>query len=57
MKVFADDITAFLDGRNKELPSIAEVLRAMRLEVEENGLKPSVTQRGKEGKSKVIASC
>ena len=36
-KVFMDNITAFLEGRNKELADIAEkVLRAMRMEVEES---------------------
>ena len=55
LKVFADDITAFMEGRNKELPGIAEkVLRAMNMEHEEEGLKLSITHVSKEGKSKVI---
>ena len=44
-----------MDGRRKELPDMAEVLRAMRLEVEEQGLKLSNTEGGKDGKSKVLA--
>ena len=44
-----------LEGRSKELPDIAEeVLRAMRMEVEETGLTLPVAEGGKEGKRKVI---
>ena len=58
LKVFVDDIKAFLEGRDKELPGIGEkVLRAMRMEVEEKGLELSITEGGEEGQSKVIASC
>ena len=58
MKVFADDITACLEGRNKELPEIAEkVLTTRRMEVEEKCLELSVTEGETDGKSKVIASC
>ena len=58
LKVFVDDVTAFLEGRNKELPGIAEkVLRAMRLEVEQQGLKLSIMEGGQEGKSKLTAPC
>ena len=41
---------AFLEwGRNKELLGIAEkVVQAMKMEVEENGVKLSITQEGKE---------
>ena len=36
LKVFVDDIPAFLEGRNKGLPDIAEkVVRAMRMDVED----------------------
>ena len=32
LKVFADDITPCLEGRNKQLPDVAEkILRAMRI--------------------------
>ena len=56
--VFVDDITACMEGRSLELPEIAEtVLKTIRKEVEEEGLKSSITERGKEGKSKVSASC
>ena len=40
----------------EESPSL-ETMRAMRREVEEKGLKVSVAEEGKEGNSKVIASC
>ena len=54
---FVDDITAFMEGRNKELPGIAEkVLTAMKREVEKKGLKLSITEGGEEETSKVIAS-
>ena len=57
-KVFVDNITACLEGRNKELSDISDkVLRVMRMEAEEKGSKLPVTEGGKEGKSKVIASC
>ena len=42
---------------NKELPEIAHMFFAMRIEVAEKGLKLSITEGEKEGKSKVIASC
>ena len=47
LKVFVDDITAFLEGRSKESPEIAEmVTRAMRMEMAEKGLKLSVPGKG-----------
>ena len=53
-----DDITACKEGRNKELAGMAEiVLKSTKREVEEKGLVLSVTERGKEGKSNVTASC
>ena len=40
LKVFVDEITAFMEGRIKELPDIAEtIFRATRRKVEEKGLK------------------
>ena len=54
VKVSVDEITAFMEGRNKEL---AAILRAMRRDVEEKGLELSITEVGKEGKSEAIASC
>ena len=46
------DITAFMEGRNNELPGSAmKVLKAMRMEVEEEGLELSITAGGKEGTS------
>ena len=54
---FGDDITAFLEGRTKELAGIAEkVLKSIKTE-EEKGLKLSITEGGKEGKSEATASC
>ena len=47
LEVFVDDITAFTEGRHKGLPSVAErVLRSIR-EVDEKGLKLSITEEGK----------
>ena len=46
-----DDITACLEGRNKELQGIAEkVLKTMIIEVEEKVLMLSITEEGKEWK-------
>ena len=43
LRVFVDDITAFMNGRKKELVEMAEkVLK--KLKVEENGLKLSTTE-------------
>ena len=53
-----EDITAFMEGRNKELAGFAEkVLKPRGREVEEKGLKLSIMEGGTEVKSKVIASC
>ena len=53
-----DDITAFMNGRNKELVEMAQThLKKLRMEVEQKGLKLSITEGGNKGKSKVIASC
>ena len=41
----ASDITACMEGRNKELPGIAEeVLKSTKREVEEKGLRQSITE-------------
>ena len=46
---------AFMDGRNKKLVETEEkVLKKLKREVEEKGLKLSTTEGGKEGKRKVI---
>ena len=53
-----DDITAFLSGTDKELVEMAEkVLEKLKREVAKKGLKLSITEGGKQGKSKVITSC
>ena len=50
-----DDFTAFAEGRNKELPGIAEkVSRERRMDAEEKDLKLSITE---EGQNKVVAPC
>ena len=55
---FVDEMTPFMQGRNTELPGIAEkVLKSIRKEAEEKGLKLSITEGGKQGKNMVIASC
>ena len=58
LRVFVDDITALVKGMNKEVAEMAnKVMKKKKEEVEEEGLKLSVTGNGKEGKSKMIASC
>ena len=47
--MFADDVAACLEGRNKELPEVAEqVLKTMRMVVEGKGWNLSITGGGKE---------
>ena len=58
LRVFVDDITALVKGRNKEVAETAKkVMKNLKEEVEKKGVKLSVTENGKEGKSKMIASC
>ena len=58
LKVLVDEITAFPSGRNKDLAGIAgRVLKATSMEVGKKGPKLSITERGEEGDSKVVASC
>ena len=49
-----DDITSFMNGWNQELE---KVLKKLKMEVEEKGLKVSIAEGGKEGESKAITSC
>ena len=52
------DITAFTNWRNKELVEMAEkVLKKLKMEVEERGLKLSIAEGEKEGTNKAITSC
>ena len=58
LRVFVDDITALVKGKNKEVAEMAKkVMKELKEEVEKKGLKLSVTENGKEGRSKMIASC
>ena len=58
LRVFVDDITAPLMGKNREVAEMAKkVMKKLKEEIEKKGLKLSVTENGKEGKSKMIASC
>ena len=58
LNVFVDDFTALLKGKSKDVAEMAKkVMKKLREEVEKKGLKLSVTENGKEGKSKMIASC
>ena len=58
LRVFVDDITALVKGRNKDVAEmVKKVMKKLKEEVEKKGLKLSVTESGKEGRSKVIASC
>ena len=51
-----DDITTRVKGRNEEVAEMAKkVMKKLKEEVERKGR--SVTKNGKEGKSKMIASC
>ena len=53
-----NDITPLLMGKNREVAEMAKkVMKKLKEEVERKGLKLSVTENGKEGKSKMIASC
>ena len=53
-----DDNTALLMVKNKEVAETAKmVMKRLREEVGRRGLKLSVTENEKEGKSKVVASC
>ena len=58
LRVFVDDITALLMEKNKVVAEMAKkVMKKWKEEVERKGLKLSVTEDGKKGKSKMIASC
>ena len=58
LRVFEDDITALSRERNRDKAEIAKkVMKKLKEEVEKKGLKLSVTENGKEEKSKKIASC
>ena len=58
LRVFVDDITALVLGRNKELAEMAmKVMKRLSEEVEKKGLKLSVDENGKEGKSEILTSC
>ena len=53
-----DDITALLKEKNKDVAEMAKkVMKRVREEVGKKGFKLSVTENGKEGKSKMIESC
>ena len=58
LRVFVDDITALLIGKNQVVPEMAwKVLMKLKEDVERKGLKLSVIGNGKKGKSKMIALC
>ena len=58
LRVFLDDIAALLKGKNREVAEMGKkVTKKLKEEVEKKGLKLPVTENGKEGKSKTIASC
>ena len=53
-----DDITALLMVKNGEVAEVGrKVMKKLKEEVEKKGLELSVTENGKEGKNKMIASC
>ena len=53
-----DDITALVKGRNQEVAEMSKkVMKKLKEEVEKKCLKLSFTENGREGKSKMIASC
>ena len=58
LRVFVDAITALLMVKNREVAEMArKVMKKLKEEVERTGLILSVTKDGKEGQSKMIASC
>ena len=58
LRVFVDDITVLLKGVNREVAEAAKkVMKKLKEEIEKKSLKLSVTENGKKGKSKMIASC
>ena len=57
LRVFVDDITGFMNGGNKDLVEMAQKVFGEVENVEEKGLKLSITEEGKEGKSKAITCC
>ena len=58
LRAYVNDITPLLMGKNREVAEMAKkVMKKLKEEVERKGLKLSVTENGKEGKSKMIASC
>ena len=58
LRVFVDDITALVRGKNKEVAEMAKnVMKKAERRSGGKGFKLSVTENGKEGKSKMIASC
>ena len=53
-----DDFTALLMGKNKVVAEMAKKeMKKLKEEIEKKGLKLSVMENGKEGKSKMTASC
>ena len=55
-----DDITALVKGRKKKSRKFSKkkkMMKKLKEVVEKKSLKLSVTENGKEGKSKMIASC
>ena len=55
LRVVVDDITAL--GKNREVAEMAKKVMKILKEVKKNGLKLSVLEKGKDGKSKMMASC
>ena len=57
LRVFVDDITALVKGNNKEVVEMAkEVMKKLKEAVGKKGVNLSLTENGKEKKSKMIAS-
>ena len=58
LRVFVDDITALLMGKNSVVAEMAkQVMKKLKEEVKKKGQNMSVNENGKEGRSKIIASC
>ena len=58
LRVFVDDFAALVNGKIKLVSEMAKkVMKKLKEEIEKKGLKLSVNETGKEGKSKMIASC
>ena len=56
--VHVDDITTHVWGKNRELPDVTvTVFEKLKEAITKEELMPSLTERSKDGKSKMVVSC